>query len=90
MLTIIDRADPREEARARLRCCGTRTRAYDFYTRKSTRARGERNGRREGEKERIGVQSAGEKDGEDGGGRGGEDSGGFSRRDGRCADITDK
>lgn len=90
MLTIIDRGNPRVEARwtTLLRYAHTSVRLL----RARVGARGKRSGRREGEKEGIGVQNVGEKDGEnrEERRRRGEDSGGFSRRDGRCADITDK
>lgn len=64
MLTTIDGADPRIEARSTTLLRYAHTSVRLLHARVG--ARGERNGRREGEKERIGVQSAGEKDGEDG------------------------
>lgn len=88
ILTIIDgiRSSRRARSVTLLVCI------CDLYTCESTRDEcgkmREKEG--EGEKERIGVQEPWVRDGEGGGVAGGEDSGGFSRRDGRCADITDK
>lgn len=96
MLTIIDGVRSSRRARTVTLLVDAHTRVYATFTRASRRGMSAVERERKKEMERqseSGCQErrVRERDGEGGGkAEEGEDSGGFSRRDGRCADITDK
>lgn len=89
MLTFIDGVRSSRRARTVTLLVDAHTRVCATFTRASRR--GMSAVEREGETGRTGVPGVqGERERERRRRRRGEDSGGFSRRDGRCADITDK